>query len=211
MVVVLTGVVITARKMAETSPVVAEKTAPASTDVKAKVVETKGGSKAKSAEESRSEDPYEIIVERNLFRPVTAASLAQSGSGGASGPPKTAPQSAPLPPMPVAPTGNIDEVKKNIAFTGAVELPDGQQALLENLQSKETKFVRQGESAFGYRVMTISSQLVVLEKNGLQFTLTMGENKPDAPAAGAPKPGGQPGQPGQPGQGGPEGQPRPSG
>lgn len=208
LVVLLSIAVVTVRKMSDTSPVyaVAGKTASKSEGVDVKIDEKKG-EKARAA--SRSADPYAVIVERNLFRPVTAASLASV----APNPPAPAPPTkAPLPPMPIAPQGNIDEVKKNVAFTGAVGMPSGQQALLENLQTKETKFVGQGESAFGYRVVTISSQLVVLEKNGLQFTLTMGENKPDAPAPAAGKPGGQPGQPGQPGgPGGPEGQPKPGG
>jgi len=202
LVVVLSGVIVTVRKMTDTSPAyaVAPKTSKGA-GVDVKIDETRG---SKVAAAAASDSPYAIIVERNLFRPVTGAP-EQSGTPGGSKPPAP-PVKPPLPPMPVAPQGNIDEVKKNIAFTGAVGMPSGQMALLENLQSKETKFVTQGESAFGYRVMTISSQLVVLEKNGLQFTLSMGENKPDAPAAPAKPAGGQPGQPG-----GPEGQPKPGG
>jgi hypothetical protein len=208
LVVVLSGVVVTVRKVADTSPAyaVADKPAAKSTGVNAKVDEKTDKAKGK---ESKADDPYAIIIERNLFRPVAVGSLAVTETQGAK-PTPPPPVKSPLPPMPVAPAGNIDEVKKNIAFTGAVGMPSGQQALIENLQTKETRFVSQGESAFGYRVMTISSQLVVLEKNGLQFTLTMGENKTDAPPAPGPKPGEQkPGQPGQPG--GPEGGHKPGG
>jgi hypothetical protein len=204
MIVILSAVVVTVRKIADTTPAyaVAGKSVPKSAGLNARADEKKD--KPGTGIASKSGDPYAIIVERNLFQPVTAGSLAQGGSQGAK--PTPSPEvKTPLPPMPVAPAGNIDEVKKNIAFTGAVGMPSGQQALLENLQSKETRFVSQGESAFGYRVMTISSQLVVLEKNGLQFTLTMGENKADAPAAAPPKPGGEQK------QGGPEGQPKPGG
>lgn len=205
LVVLLSGVVVTVRKMADTTPAyaVAGKSVPRSVGVNARADERRDIATGKKAAGS---DPYAIIVERNLFRPVGAQPEPQ---GPKAAPPPTGPK-PPLPPMPVAPAGNIDEVKKNVAFTGAVGMPSGQMALLENLQSKETRFVSQGESAFGYRVMTISSQLVVLEKNGLQFTLTMGENKTDAPPAAGAKPGEQkPGQPGQPG--GPPGQPRPGG
>lgn len=200
LVVVMSGVVVMVRKMADTSPALAVKPA----GINASAEEKKDKAETKAAAEARTEDPYAIIVERNLFKPVTAASLASDTAKPA---PPPAPPKPPLPPMPVpAPSGNIDEVKKNIAFTGSVQIAGVQQALLENLQTKETRYTSQGESAFGYRVMTVSSQLVVLEKNGLQFTLTMGEGKPDAPAA-APKPGEQ--KPGQPG--GPEGQPRQGG
>ena len=195
LVAVLGSAVVAVRKMADTSPVhaVAGKPAVKSGKVDVKIDEKKAVS-AKDA--LKAEDPYAIIAERNLFSPVGSSSTASM--------PAKLPTSAPppkpsIPPMTLpVPMGNIDEVKKHVAFTGAVGMPSGQQALLENLQTKETKFVGQGESAFGYRVVTISSQLVVLEKNNLQFTLTMGENKSDAPAAAAPKPGGQPGQPGAP-------------
>ncbi len=200
MIVILSGVVVTVRKMADTTPAYAVAGKSGAKGINARADEKKG--KAGAVTASTSGDPYAIIVERNLFQPVGA--VQQPGQGGKPATPPTPPAKPLLPPMPVAPAGNIDEVKKNIAFTGAVGMPSGQMALLENLQSKETRFVGQGESAFGYRVMTINSQLVVLEKNGLQFTLTMGENKTDAPAAPA-KPGGD----GKPG--GPEGQPKPGG
>lgn len=202
MIVLLSAVVVTVRKIADTTPAyaVAGKSGDKSAGVNARVDEKKEKSNPKPAAESKSEDPYAIIVKRNLFKPLTTGSLAQGAK------PTPSPDvKSPLPPMPVAPAGNIDEVKKNIAFTGAVGMPSGQQALFENLQTKETRFVSQGESVFGYRVLTISSQLVVLEKNGLQFTLTMGENKPNAPAAAPPKPGSEQ----KPG--GPPGQPKPGG
>lgn len=201
MIVLLSGVVVAVRKVADTTPAYAVAGKSGATGINARADEKKGGPGAVIA--SKSGDPYAIITERNLFQPVgDVQQPSQGGKPTTPPPPSVKPL---LPPMPVAPAGNIDEVKKNIAFTGAVGMPNGQQALLENLQSKETRFVGQGESAFGYRVMTINSQLVVLEKNGLQFTLTMGENKTDAPAAAPPKPGGD----GKPG--GPEGQPKPGG
>ncbi len=204
MLVVMTGVVMLVRQMADTAPVSAGK--PAGISVTAS--EKKSASAARAGAGAGKDDPYQIIVERNLFRPVTGASPAPESPETA--PPPPTPPQPPVQPMPLpVPSGKIDEVKKGVAFTGAVQIAGVQRALLENLQSKEARYTGQGESAFGYRVMSISSQLVVLEKNGLQFTLTLGENKPDAPPP-AGKQGGQPG--GQPGQqGGPEGQPRPEG
>jgi len=155
---------------------------------------------------------YSVIAERNLFRPLVAgASPSQlpsaevkKPSAGSSGPkpnvPALPPQSgrgAPGGP----PSGGGGDSKKTVAFTGVVETPDGKQALLENLQTKETRFVKQGESAFGCRVVSIGPQVVSLEKDGSQFTLSIGENKSEAPAA-SPPAGGKPG-PEKPPEGGP--------
>ena len=201
--VVLGSAIVVVRRMADTSPVRAVPGKPAfrTGKVDVKIDERKG---ARPTDLAKCEDPYAVIAERNLFAPVAASSAAVAEPTKA---PTPAPPKQGIPPMSLpVPMGNIDEVKKHVAFTGAVGMPSGQQALLENLQTKEAKFVGQGESAFGYRVITISSQLVVLEKNNLQFTLAMGENKADVPPPAAPKPGGQPDQPGRP-----DGQPKPGG
>ena len=90
-----------------------------------------------------------------------------------------------------------DDFKKSLAFTGVVQTSAGTQALLENLKTKETRFVARGESAFGCRVANISQQSVMLEKDGAEFRLNIGENKSDTEPS-APKPGGEqkPPQPG---------------
>ncbi len=133
-----------------------------------------------SPQANPAKDPYAIIVARNLFKPL-----------GASKPKPPAPgDQESLLPMPVAmpPDVNLDEIKKEIVFTGVVGTPDGIQALLENLATKETRFVAVDESVFGCRVVSISPREVLLNKGGAQFTLKIGENKPDAPAGGEEKP-----------------------
>jgi len=209
MVVVLAGLVYAVSRMAAAPPGREELT-PASQragGVRVTVDEKKAGA---AAPEVRPQvgDPYAVIAQRNLFQAVNVGSSAASGgnqSRGASGATRPTPAPSPvLPPMPVAPMGNIDETRKNVAFTGSVRIGGVEQALIENLQTKEWRYVSQGQSAFGYRVMTVSPQLIVLEKNGLQFALSIGENKTDAPPAAA-KPGGDQ----KPEGGGPK--PQPSG
>jgi len=108
----------------------------------------------------------------------------------------------------------MDSVRKNIAFTGLIETPEGTQAMLENLSGKEVRFLRCGETAFGCRLVSVTPEAAQLEKDGIRFTLAIGENKPDTePGSGAktgsepPKPSG--GEPGKPG--GPPGSPPPKG
>lgn len=137
------------------------------------------------AKNPEGKDPYAVIVERNLFKP-----LPQSGD--ASKPPPG--DQGFLPPMPIAmpiamPANvNLDEIKKQIVFTGVVTTADGIQALLENLSTKETRFVAVGDSAFDCRVVSISPRKISLNKGGAHFMLNIGENKPDVGTGGESKP-----------------------
>ena len=156
--------------------------------------DAKAKSEAKPAPQAAAkDDPYAVIVERNLFRPVQpgAATAPTPSPGGGSPTPPPPPKVTPLPPMPSGgkPSGgDVGEFKKTIAFTGLVETLTGKQALLENLTSKETRFVAQGENAFGCRLVDIAEGSVTLEKDGSQFKLRIGENKPDTESGKAPEP-----------------------
>jgi len=209
-------VVVTAKNLADSTsakpksekPVTEGKALDKPGKVELEIREKSAAKKAKEGTAEKStkvvaapEDPYAIIIRRNLFRPVQPGSLAE----GPKSPPKTSPMPdlPRLPPMPGGPKSSPDvsEFKKNLAFTGLVEMPTGRQALLENLQSKETRFVGSGETAFGYRLVSISDSSVRLEKDGATFALNMGENKPDTEPgakAGAPAGPSPPGGPGGP-------------
>ncbi|MGB9588441.1 MAG: hypothetical protein ACPL7O_09715 [Armatimonadota bacterium] len=147
---------------------------------------------------SDQEDPYAVIVNRNLFRAVKVGSLPGSptvggkGNGTEEGRKHTGPPPSgkfngiePLP-MPgggrgVRPSGATEnEFMKSLAFTGVIDSPAGRQALLENITSKETRFVSKGENAFGCRVIDFDERRITIEKNGELFVLNIGENKPDA-------------------------------
>jgi hypothetical protein len=174
-------------------------------------------------------DPYAVIAERNLFRPL-AATASPSKANQAPGKPALQPPPSPgkgsmnanLPALPpgkgagsaqlgpppgrpniVRPAPGGGDFKKTLAFTGIVETSEGKQALLENLQTKETRFVKQGENAFGCRIVSVTAQMLSLEKDGTTCILSIGENKPDTTASpapqggpqkeGGPPPGGKPG------------------
>jgi len=171
------------------------------------------------AAKPEDKNPYSIIAERNLFRPVTGGGAGSRPAGkppspGQSGGAPVLAMLKPgmLPPMPLggapSPAPPSDDFKKSLAFTGVVQTTAGTQALLENLKTKETRFAARGDSAFGCRLVDISQQSVMLEKDGATFRLNIGENKPDAEAAGAAKPAGEQ-KPPQPG--GEQKPPQPSG
>lgn len=185
---------------------------------------------------SSDSDPYAVIVDRNLFKAVSLGGIAAPSSPGPGGHaarpggkgstmplgvPRGGPppgMAGPLPPMPIGPRpgGNPDEMKRTVAFTGVIDTPTGTKALLENLATKEARFAASGESAFGFRVQSITDRTVLLEKDGMPFSLDLGENKSDAdggskpggtPPGGAPPGGPQPGPPGGPQPGQPGGPP----
>ena len=149
----------------------------------------KAGSNTRASSEKNpsNKDPYAIIVERNLFKPLGGS---KPKSGDTSPKPPAPGNQESLLPMFVAmpPDVSFDEIKKQIVFTGVVATADGIQALLENLSTQETRFVAVGDSAFGCRVVSISPREVLLNEGGAQFTLKIGENKPDVPATGKEKP-----------------------
>lgn len=175
----------------------------AKTDPKGKVSNAKA-SKVEAA--AKPADPYAVIAERNIFKPVSASAAA----------PPPAP-SAPVPPMPVGPIpgaglgapGGGPPGNAKIAFTGAVQTPDGMYALLENLTSGETRYAKAGESAFGMQVTQVSQAMVSLNNGGQPMNLMMGENKTDTAAAAPtpPGPGGPPQPPGPPAMAAPAGAP----
>ena len=193
------------------------------TQGKVRTAKPKAASVKAVDQKAPEKDPYAVIAERNLFRPVGALPpsgepTAPAGKGGngkkRGGPGGSVPQLPPVggqtPPSPPASGGpGGGDFKKNIAFTGVVETSNGTQALIESLPTKETRFVSRGESAFGCRVVDIKPQSVSLEKDGSQFTLAIGENKPDTgEGSGGAKPSGGSPPAGTP-PSGPEGKPRP--
>lgn len=165
------------------------------------------------------QDPCLVIARRNLFAPLRQSQNTSPADGGAKNPrnnkqaQKGGRNLPTLPPALVAvPSGaNPAELRKNLAYTGMVEVGGATQALLENLQTKETRFVGQGESAFGCRVVSISARSVALDAGGMPFTLSIGENKPDLDPGAKPSGGGPPTPSPEAGKGGPPSPPQPKG
>jgi len=56
---------------------------------------------------------------------------------------------------------------------------------MENVKTREARMVQPGEAVFGYAIKTLdraTSQLI-LEKDGREFRLKLGNNKPASPAS----------------------------
>jgi hypothetical protein len=141
--------------------------------------------RARTANKPTSSQPqpnnYAVIARRNLFRPLIAPKVRQEPLKPLpmplSPPPMSPPPSPPTPPP--AETHNVAEVR--IAVVGAVQVGSEWYALVEDLTTGEARFVREGESAFGYNVKAVGADNAVLERDGQTLTVTMGENKVAAP------------------------------
>ena len=108
----------------------------------------------------------------------------------------------PPPPMDTPPPAA--ETPENLAMTGFVQSADGWYILLENLETQEGRLVRPGNEEFGYLIknLDVASSQLVLEKDGQEVRLRLGENKKGTPPARTPPQGGGPGggrPPNQPG------------
>lgn len=111
---------------------------------------------------------------------------------------------------------------RSYAFTGTVVINGVKYALVEDLVNRDSRLVKQGDSAFGMQITEVADTGVGLSRDGSMIRLALGENKqtnvrgmvPGAP--GAPPQtvqfGGAPGfMPGQPGAPMPPGAPAPPG
>lgn len=111
---------------------------------------------------------------------------------------------AATPPAPQGPAAD------KIAVVGMVRLDGETQAVVEDLGRSETKFVAVGGEAYGYRLLTIGNSEATLTKNGKQYVVAIGENKPEpkrvGPGPQGPGGGGPPGSVLFGGPGGPGGQ-----
>lgn len=142
-------------------------------------------------------DDYSIIVKRNLFQaaaPKLTAALSVVGKP--TDPPVFSFTTTPvMNSTPVVPTN----AGPHLAYTGMVELPDGAYALLENLDSQQSQYVKIGEAAFGYKVVEATTLTVTLEQHGDRTMLNLGANKKEdlgltaTPPPPTPENGGQPG------------------
>jgi hypothetical protein len=127
---------------------------------------------------------YTPIVRRNLFQPLIAPCATTAAR-----PVKPAPAQARVPsaglqvtlPPRLTDEPVHDPVRDQIAVVGSLQIENEWYALIEDLVSKDTGFVRVGESAFDYTLKAATADGVVLERDGRTFTMTIGENKVIAP------------------------------
>jgi hypothetical protein len=141
-----------------------------------------------------------VITQRNLFRPIVEKRRRPSVQRTVSNYvppaprfervtalPRLAPMPInrvqPLPPVrssqqpsqkPASPTGGVTVV-------GTVSVNGVLHGVVEDTVQGETRFIRVGEEAFGFRLARLDDERAVLERGGRTFTLSLGAHKEDKP------------------------------
>jgi len=145
---------------------------------------------------STRERDYAAIAQRDLFRPLVAAPKSAGGGGGESAAPAGDSPAKPVPrpegaPPPGGPPAPADPMA-DLALTGVVQVGDRLQVLIERISARTGRYVALHEEYEGFRVVLIGPSSAVLERNGKQYTLTMGGRQlaeaPPTAATPAPKP-----------------------
>ncbi|MFA0758486.1 MAG: hypothetical protein KEFWMYNX_001479 [Candidatus Fervidibacter sp.] len=141
------------------------------------------------------ERDYRFIAERNIFQPASekpetpsaqpspAPSSGRSRSTspppsprGLSAPPPLPPAPPPLPATNPAPT-TLASRPANLTATSIARLGGDTYVLLENPQTRDTAWVRVGESAFGYQVANAGDNYVEVRQGDVAYRITLGEGK----------------------------------
>lgn len=142
---------------------------------------------------------YSFIAERNIFQLPSEKPKEQKPKETAKPAPARLPSPGSLsapPPLPVTPppppapssSPQIPSRPANLTATGIVRLGEETRVLLENTQTRDTAFVRVGESAFGYQVTSAGENYVEVKQGDVAYRLTLGEGKQERKilAAGGP-------------------------
>lgn len=138
---------------------------------------------------NRAQPPkgFAVIPQRNLFRSFVKReehSQTQALPPPSSLPPM--PPSPPLPSLPLSPSPPDDSgpEKDKVTVVGVVWSNGEAQVLVEDFGRGAAQYIRVGESAFGYRVVQVTEDGAVLERNGREFHLALGQGKSDVPVLG---------------------------
>jgi len=119
---------------------------------------------------------YASIPQHHLFRPLVTQQEPVVSEGASH---SAAPASAPV----VSDLVSVDDSALNLPHTpltesitvvGVVGVNGIWKVLVEDYGSGETRFVREGETAFGYRVQGIFSDGAILERDSQEFVLILG-------------------------------------
>ncbi len=164
--------------------VIAGSPAKAAEKPAARAKTTRARSTAGKPAEKAKPSGYTIIAQRNLFQPLIAPPKVTTPP-----PPKPQPPSPPAnipnvfmpPPMPDASLAAHSPAMDKIAVVGSVRVGDELYVLVEDLAKGDTRYVKAGESAFGYTVKAAGIDDATLERDGQTFTVAMGEGKVGAP------------------------------
>lgn len=114
---------------------------------------------------------YDIIWKRNIFKPA----LPTPATKNTAEPTEVSPP-APVEPLPPPPP-LTPQKPKEFAYTAFISVGDEKLALIENVNTHEGHYVREGDTVFDFRVVSISPDAVELERDGTIFQYTIGENK----------------------------------
>lgn len=146
---------------------------------------------------------YRVITDRQLFKPLVKPPVKQKAPSPSLPTvprvdvPRPAPVKAPAPPAgPPAGASPAQQTpapaappKPPLAVTGLLRAGDGYRVLVENTELKQSRMVRVGEEAFGFRVAAVTDDggsvtlASVAAQGGSEVTLKLGENKKEtAPA-----------------------------
>ncbi|MCS6861308.1 MAG: hypothetical protein NZT92_13410 [Abditibacteriales bacterium] len=139
-------------------------------------------------------EDLQIISRRNIFRPLIAPKKVRPSVQRVIQryiPPTNVKPLPPLiPPMPVqrapqvkapAPSQPPASPINGVAVVGTVNVNGVMHGVIEDITRHETRFIRVGEEAFGFRLKQIDDERAVLERDGKTFTLNLGANKEDKP------------------------------
>lgn len=144
--------------------------------------------------EAKASPAWKTISDRNIFKPIPGYSTSASSVSGTAG--RSGGQGVQPMPLGVLPgfansgmgfRGMGRRSGGTIAYTGLVETPQGQMALLENTSTLETKYVAVGDEAFGMQVVDISPRTVTMDSGMSTVRLAIGENKSNAQQAAQPQ------------------------
>lgn len=156
---------------------------------------------------------YRFIADRNIFQPPresppqrtqpsttvrsTAPPTPSRTPRGLSAPPPLPPAPPPLPAASTPPPSTVMASRPaNLTATGVVRLGSDTYVVLENPQTRDTAFVRVGESAFGYQVVNAGDNYVEVRQGDFAYRITLGEGKQERKILAM---GGAPGQAPRPG------------
>jgi hypothetical protein len=139
-----------------------------------------------------STEDFQIISRRNIFRPlIEPKKVKMQRSMQRYMPPANIKPLPPLiPPMPIqrapqmktpVPPQPPASPTNGIAVVGTVNVNGVMHGVVEDTIRHETRFIRVGEEAFGFRLKQIDDERAVLERDGKTFTLNLGANKEDQP------------------------------
>lgn len=123
---------------------------------------------------------YSSIIHRNLFRPLVVAPKPGRGAVETLGRISSAPQhpkaNSELPKVPSVSAGQTDPVA-DLALTGVVEVGGKLWVLIERISTGAGEYVALNEEFEGFRIVLIGQSSAVLQRDGREYTLTMGSKQ----------------------------------